>query len=74
MEKLRKELSEFKVGDIVVRSGLQLNYSQKQLVYGSLLGDANVCKNKSREKAPRSTNARIRFVHGHKQKKYLEKT
>ena len=66
-----KKVEDIAVGDLVYRMGIELTDEQKQLVYGSLLGDASISKNKNRKIMPRGTNARIRFVHGKKQKEYL---
>ncbi len=65
-------VSDIKVGDIVYRQGLSLSDYQEQMIYGSLLGDASLSKRKVREKMPRSTNVRLKFIHGVAQKEYLD--
>jgi len=68
-----KTVGELNEGDIVHRLSVTLNDIQEQLVFGSLLGDANITKNASRAKRGfvRGTCPRMRFVHGVKQLAYL---
>lgn len=66
-----KKVEDLSVGDWVHRQGIGLTQEQKQMLYGSLLGDASISKNRNRDKMPRITNARVRFVHGKTQKEYL---
>jgi len=67
-----KKAGELNVGDEVCRRGTKLNIYQEQVALGSLLGDANISRNKNRFKNYSRTNARMRFVHGHKQHDYLK--
>ncbi len=67
-----KRVGDLNVGDNVCRSGLILNSYQEQVALGSLMGDASIGRNKPTIKKYSRTNARIRFVHGHKQVDYLK--
>lgn len=55
-----KRLDQLEVGSIIYGRGLFLSKSQKQLVYGSLLGDANISK-----------SGNLNFVYDQKQVSYL---
>lgn len=65
-----KKVKDINIGDLVYRSGKIISHDQEQLIYGSMLGDANVSKNRIL-KGNIKTNPRIRFVHGWRQKDYL---
>jgi len=65
-------VEDLEVGNMVCRRGTVLNEDQKQIALGSLMGDACVGRNRPRLKKYSRTNARLRFVHGNKQKEYLE--
>lgn len=70
-----KKLSNIKLGDYILTNEIEINKIQEQIVLGSLLGDANVQIVKPRQKPNiknvKNQTARIKFVHGHKQKQYL---
>lgn len=69
----QKKVSDLDVGDTVLREELSLSTFQEQVLYGCLLGDANICKNeRTGKKRKIETSARIRFVHGAPQHKYLD--
>lgn len=71
----KKKLSELNVGDEVITRNYQITYHQKQLVLGSLLGDASLnivnSKRVSKKYVNKGTRARVKFRHGPKQFDYL---
>jgi len=73
-----KSLSNLIVGDKVLRYGKSFSYIQKQLLYGSLLGDMCIQRNVSQSKkgifvsSNKTCRARVKMVHGQSQIDYLE--
>jgi len=66
------EIKNLNIGDKVLRLCLKPSYWQKQLIYGSLLGDMCIMRNMSRAKQ-RFNNCSVRFKvsHSAKQKEYV---
>ena len=63
------------IGDMVMTDEIEINPIQKQLVLGSLLGDAFIhvveSKRVSKKYVNKGTRARIQFRHGPKQEAYI---
>lgn len=72
----KRKLSELNVGDLVIINEPSITETQKQLLLGSLLGDANVHTVKPRGNRTRNIKkgirARVRFQHGPKQSWYTD--
>lgn len=67
-----KKVKDLKVGDKVYRFGKILSPYQLQFIYGSLLGDTSMGKNKTIGKIVKNkSKPRLKFIHGEKQKDYL---
>lgn len=67
-----KRVDELKEGDVVYRRGKALTKYQEQMIYGSLLGDMSIYRNKPKGKILKNgTSSRLKCVHGEKQKDYL---
>lgn len=64
IKKIRAD--EIKIGDIVLKPVYKLDYIERQLIYGSLLGDASIAL------IGDSQNARFSVGHSEKQVKYLD--
>lgn len=72
----KKKLCELQVGDLVYINEPEISETQKQVVLGSLLGDANIhivkSKRISSKYINKGTRARIKFQHGPRQFKYID--
>ena len=68
-----QKIKDLNIGDAVYREGVVLNNIQTQLVYGSLLGDASILKNRTygNNVVGMGIAVRIKCVQGYKQKEYL---
>lgn len=69
------KLGRLRVGDLVITDEVEINQRQRQVVLGSLLGDAAIhvveSKRVSKKYVNQGTRARVRFRHGPKQEAYI---
>ena len=69
------KMGQLRVGDLVLTDEIEINKRQRQIVLGSLLGDAAIdvieSKRVSRKYINKGTRARVRFRHGPKQEAYI---
>lgn len=68
-----KKIKDLKIGDKVNRKSEYISEIQKEIIYGTLLGDGGISKSKQTGKILKNgTCARLHFRHGEKQREYLD--